>query len=229
MNNKRGKTEPQIQATSTVTERWESWIGENHGIRRGGGASGSRKEREAGSQSRGVNQNQDGSEGTWEGGRCLSKKPTEIHGSFPSSNPWGFAFHTILLASGCGAGDRDPSFSLLCERHELGALERPGGLVLEKDDCAMYESLLFLEIASAFPRPCYSEIHTTNLILLIRKPIVFLLPVQFNTIQICEQVIRRSARRLGAECDSSVAKWLFLTSDKFPISYLAMMNAHNRP
>lgn len=93
----------------------------------------------------------------------------------------------------------------------------------------MYESLLFLEIASAFPRPCYSEIRTTNFIWLIRKPIVFFLPVQFNTIQICQQVIRRSARRLKAECDSSGAKWLFLTSNKFPISYLAMMNVHNRP
>lgn len=159
------------------------------------------------------------------GGRAYQRNQQKST-SFPSQNPWGFAFHTIL-AGGCGAEDRDPSFALLSERDESGALERPGGLVLEKDD--KYESLLFLEIASAFPRPCYSEIRTTNLIWLIQKPIVFLLPVQFNTIQICQQAIRRSARRLGAECDSSVAKWLFLTSNKFPISYLAMMNAHNRP
>lgn len=57
---------------------------------------------------------------------------------------------------------------------------------------------------------------------------VYFLPVQFNTVQICQQVICQfPARLLKAKCESSVAKWLFLTLNKFPTSYLAMMHVHN--
>lgn len=57
---------------------------------------------------------------------------------------------------------------------------------------------------------------------------VYFLPVQFNTVQICQQVICQfPARLLKAKCESSVAKWLFLTLNKFPTSYLAIMHVHN--
>jgi hypothetical protein len=55
----------------------------------------------------------------------------------------------------------------------------------------------------------------------------FFLPVQFDTIQICQRVVCLSARLLEAKCESSVAKRLLLTLNKFSISYLAMMHVYN--
>lgn len=140
------------------------------------GAPGSRKEPEAGSQSRGVKPE---SRRQWmhlEMGTVLIKETNR--------NPRGFwaRIRGALLstpafwpAAAVQETQRDPSFAPLFEGHELGALELPGGLVLEKDDCAMYESLLFLEIASAFRRPCYSETHPTNLIWLYSQANCFFL------------------------------------------------------
>lgn len=123
------------------------------------------------------------------------------------------------------------SFVLLLKGQKWGwgwgwALECPGCLVLERMTVLWILALSGNYISIPLSMLFGNTYHKFNL---VNSQAIFFLPVQFNTIQICQQVICLSARLLEAKCESSVAKWLFLTWNKFPISYLAMMHVYNWP
>lgn len=109
---------------------------------------------------------------------------------------------------------------------EQGVLKCPRGLILERMPVLriLALSVNYISVPSSMPfGNTYCKFNLVN------SQVCFL-PVQFNTVQICQQVICQfPTRRLKAKCESAAAKWLFLTLNKCPTSYLAMIHVYNWP
>lgn len=117
-------------------------------------------------------------------------------------------------------------YTLLSKGWEGGFLECSRGLILERMPVLWILELSVNYISIPWSTPFGNMYCKFNLV----NSQVYFLPVQFNTVQICQQVICQfPARLFKAKCESSVAKWLFLTLNKFSTSYLAMMHVYSWP
>lgn len=113
--------------------------------------------------------------------------------------------------------------TLLPQGWEWWVPECPRGLILDRMPGLWILALSVNDISIPWPMSFGNIYCKFNLV----NSQIYFLPVKCN---ICQQVIcQLPARLLKAKCDSSVAKQLFLTLNKFPTSYSAMMHVYNWP